>query len=556
MKKLMLMAIVVGLAMLIAAPATALEAKFSGELRMQGISHDNVNLASNAKTASYYTSRFRLKSTFEITDRISVTGQFDALDRAWGKPDDMTFSAATLADDNVAADDNIDWDTAYATIKTDFGGILVGRQWNSQWGLGIGDSTGPVDRILYLLPIENLTFVAYAQKNQEYDGDSATASDADNDKYIALVKYQGENFEAGYLQAFYNYKQFPAMRDAISYRGRIQAMRTTKSAATSGEVVYNATRAAYAGALGVTQAQLDEAIVNPYTGGVPANTGQTINAGLASVGYPSMPTVYNAYRATQNAYAGAAAAAAAGLPYASYAQAYIADPYFIAKFGGFSLKGELQYGWGTADFDGAAKDLDVDVMQYLIEAGYEVGPVSLRAGYWYMSGDNDTTDDKHESIAYIEPNKDLDIAFILTGDNDHYTADLTNSLGGGIGNFAADTLDMNATSAYRGALALAGAKMLYLGVDYKPIDTLTVGLSWANAKCDKPPGPQIYAIAREWDDDVGNEYDFKVVWKPWENLEYKFVVAYLEAGDFWKQGAANVQVDDLTTFYNALTISF
>ena len=546
MKKLLLVVAVAGMAMLIAMPASALEAKFSGELRMQGFSHDNVDLVDDGGTASYYRSRFRLKSTFEITERISVTGQFDALDKYWGKPDDMNPDGT-----NVETDDNIDWDTAYATIKTDFGGILVGRQWNSQWGLGIGDSTGPVDRILYLLPIENFTFVAYAQKYAEND-EGSDYSDADNDKYVALIKYQGENFELGYLHAFYNFKQFPAMRDMIGYRNRVQAYKAAGAAATTGQVTYDATRAAYASALGVTQANLDEAIANP-TGTV----GATINGSLAYVGYPDMPTVYNAYMATQTAYANAAAAAASGLTYSNSAHAHVADPYFIAKFGGFTLKGELVYAFGDADFDGSAQDLDVEAYSYLLQAEYEIGPITFNGGYWFLSGDNDTTDDKHEALAYIEPNKDLDIAFLLTGDNDHYTADLTDSLGGGIGNFAGNSQDPLASSPYAGALALAGAKMFYLGFDYKLMDTLTMGLSWANAKCDKPPGPKIYSTATaEWDDDVGNEYDFKVVWKPWENLEYKFIAAYLKAGDFWKQGNPSAKIDDLTTFYNALTISF
>ena len=55
---------------------------------------------------------------------------------------------------------------------------------------------------------------------------------------------------------------------------------------------------------------------------------------------------------------------------------------------------------------------------------------------------------------------------------------------------------------------------------------------------------------------MGNEYDLKLTWKPWENLEYQFIVAYLEVGDFWRQGNAATQIDDLTTFYNSLTISF
>ncbi len=579
MKKLLTIAALFAMALLIAAPASALDANFSGELRMQGFSHDNVDLEEDGSTDSYYRSRFRLKTVLEITENLSVTGQFDALDKYWGKDPWDTgarFSSSTLSYEDPDEEENIEWDVAYATIKTKVGGILVGRQWNSQWGcFGIGDSTGPVDRILYLLPIENFTFVAYAQKYDEYDEEfEDSISDADNDKYVALVKYQGKDIEAGLLGAFYNFKSFPAMRDLIPYRGAIRNLRDAAAAKTSGQVRYDATRAAYLaalnqnpaflGALGavspgktsVNRNDLDQAEFDPYTGGVPTSVGKLINASLLQVGQADMPTVYNSYNTTQTAYTNAAVTAGAGVDYADSARAYILDPYFVAKFGGFTLKGEFIYGWGEAEFDGNAKDLDVDIMQYIFEAGYETGPVSFRGGYWFMSGDNDTTDGEHNSVAYIEPNRDLDIAFLLTGDNDHYTSDVTNFLGGGIGNFSGNSQNLAANSDYAGALALAGAKMFYLGIDYKPIDTLTLGVTWACAKADQPPGPDIYNIAEEWDDEVGNEYDFKVVWKPWENLEYKFIAAYLEAGDFWKQGAADLEVDDLFTLYNALTISF
>jgi hypothetical protein len=554
MKRTMMIAAVIGMALLIAVPASALETKFSGELRMQGFSHDNVNLVEDSSTASYYRSRFRLKTTFEITENISVTGQFDALDKYWGKDDDRYFDSASLSYKNVDSDDNIDWDTAYATIKTKVGGFLVGRQWNSQWGcFGIGDSTGPVDRILYLLPIENFTFVAYAQKYAEND-EVSDYSDADNDKYVALVRYQGQDIEAGLLTAFYNFKQFPAMRDMISFRNNLGAYRDASTNANASEIAYDATYNAALGAVmsgalapyGITtQAQVDDArfVPNPV-----------INGALDANGLPGLDAAYSSYANDRLSLASAASAAKQGLNYADSARAYIVDPYFVYKANGFTLKGEFIYGWGDAEFDpGFGKDLDVEVMTYLFEAGYETGPFAMRGGYWYMSGDDDITDDKHESFAYIEPNRDLDIAFLLTGDNDHYTSDLTNSLGGGIGNFSGNAQDPLGAD-YAGALALAGAKMFYLGFDYKPIDTVTLGLTWANAKADKPPGPQMYGTA-EWDDEVGDEFDFKVSWKPWPNLEYKFIAAYLDAGDFWKQGGTK-QIDNLTTFYNALTISF
>jgi len=575
MKRTMMIAAVIGMALLIAAPASALETKFSGELRMQGFSHDNVNLVEDSSSASYYRSRFRLKTTFEITENISVTGQFDALDKYWGKDDDQYFDANSLSYKNVDTDDNLDWDTAYATIKTKVGGFLVGRQWNTQWGcFGIGDSTGPVDRILYVLPIENFTFVAYAQKYNEND-EISDYSDADNDKYTALLKYQGQDIEAGLLATFYNFKQFPSMRDMISFRGNLRAYRDAATGANTSEITYNT---AYNAALANATKQ---AIAAVPPGSPPAFyqaaaiaardavdaarfiPNSTINTALNTNGLPGLDTAYSSYANDRSSLASAASAAKKGLPYSDSARAYILDPYFVYKMNGFTFKGEFIYGWGKAEFDPwktaldgkPYQDLDVDVMTYVLEAGYETGPFAMRGGYWYLSGDDNINDDKHESFAYIEPNRDLDIAFLLTGDNDHYTSDLTNSLGGGIGNFAGNSQNPLGTD-YAGALAMAGAKMFYLGFDYKPIDTVTLGLTWANAKADKPAGATMYGTPADWDDEVGDEFDFKVSWKPWPNLEYKFIAAYLDAGDFWKCGNPTAKIDNLTTFYNALTISF
>jgi len=548
----MMIAAVIGMALLIAVPASALETKFSGELRMQGFSHDNVNLSNDSSTDSYYRSRFRLKTVFEINENISVTGQFDALDKYWGKSDDQYFDPTSLSYQNVDHDDNFDWDTAYATIKTKVGGFLVGRQWNKQFGcFGIGDSTGPVDRILYLLPIENFTFIAYAQKNAENDEDPLDEiSDADNDKYYAIAIYHGKDIEAGLLTAFYNFKQFPAMRDMILFRSNIKDYQTLAADATVARGTFSATYA------GTYKTVYETAIQQGAPPAIAEATAQSYVDAQMQPGGSLYSLNSDAILAEGQATFAGKTLKDTGLPYADSAKAWVVDPYFVYKVNGFTFKGEFIYAWGDAEFDpGLGKDLDVDVMTYLFETGYETGPFAMRGGYWYMSGDDDITDDKHESFAYIEPNRDLDIAFLLTGDNDHYTSDLTDSLGGGIGNFAGNSQDPLGAD-YAGALAMAGAKMFYLGFDYKPIDTVTLGLTWANAKADKPPGPMIYGAGTpEWDDDVGDEYDFKVVWKPWPNLEYKFIAAYLDAGDFWKQGGTK-QIDDLTTFYNALTISF
>ena len=60
----------------------------------------------------------------------------------------------------------------------------------------------------------------------------------------------------------------------------------------------------------------------------------------------------------------------------------------------------------------------------------------------------------------------------------------------------------------------------------------------------------------KWDDDHGSEYDFTLTWDIFENLEYKFVAAYLDAGDYWKMGVEDAEVEDTYSLYNSVTLSF
>ena len=53
----------------------------------------------------------------------------------------------------------------------------------------------------------------------------------------------------------------------------------------------------------------------------------------------------------------------------------------------------------------------------------------------------------------------------------------------------------------------------------------------------------------EWDDDHGKEYDFTVEWDIMNNLKFWGVVAHLDAGDYWKAGGFNTEVEDNTTIY-------
>ena len=152
MKKFITIALAACFIVGLALPATAdVDVKLSGEMRVDGVYNDNTALSNGAKVAdAYYKSRIRIKPVIMVNDNISITTQFDALEKTWGTDDD------TNTGSTITTDDNIDIDYGYATLKTPFGGFLVGRMPGSSWGTTFLDNKKPADRIVYVLPIQHI----------------------------------------------------------------------------------------------------------------------------------------------------------------------------------------------------------------------------------------------------------------------------------------------------------------------------------------------------------------------------------------------------------------
>ncbi len=221
MKKVTTIIIAMGLAFLLAAPAMALDAgnlKFSGEYRVRGISNSAVNLDEDDATDAYYDMRLRIKTIYNVTDNVSLTTRFDALDKVWGTDDEDGSDIA-----------NIDFDAAYMTIKTPIGGIVVGRYLTSKFGTGLADTAGSEDRIIYVLPIENWTFAAFMQKSTELDK-GTEISNSDNHKYATVVQYKGKNFTAGALLGIYDYKYLPSPLQLDEYAVALGTAQKTQEA--------------------------------------------------------------------------------------------------------------------------------------------------------------------------------------------------------------------------------------------------------------------------------------------------------------------------------------
>ena len=555
MKKVGTIIIAIGLAFLLAAPALALDAgnlTFGGEYRVRGFSHSAVYLDENDATDAYYDMRLRVKTTYNVTDNISLTTRFDALDRTWG-----------TADEDVSDAENIDFDAAYMTIKTPLGGLIIGRYPTTKFGTGLADSADSQDRIIYVLPIENWTFVALMQKSNEFDK-GTEVSDADNHKYATVAQYKGKNFTTGALFAIYDYKTLPSPLQLDEYAVALGTARATQDAlvpmVSAQESAVIASQAAAAGA----NAALAADPTNPALVSAAAAAEAQAGADLATL--TGLEQAYN------SAVFGEAAIEEAG-PESYEVLAYVPELFFKGKFGNFGVEAEIDYATGKAEnaTDGK-EDLDANLLMYLAEATYDAGPLAFRGGYVYISGDEDPYDDDLKCFAYVERSADLDKTFILTGnDGDaRVGAGLEKTLGG-YGTVAAGEVTPFLNPAVR-----AGIKMMYAGMTYSPLKNLSLDFLWANAKADEPAktiyvpdglgGGTVMDRATLYgmgmteygsiDDDMGNEYDFTLTWKCLGNLEYKFVAAYLDAGDFWKQGNAGVDLENDYTLYNSLTLTF
>ena len=408
---------VVGLIMVMVAPAMAADVVWTGQYRVRGFTEKATDFNSDTATSSYLDMRLRVETIWKVNDKLDLTTRFDALDgKRWG-----------AADKNTGNDShNIDWDRAYMTYKTDMGMWQFGRMLGSAWGTTWADSGTERDRIKYVLPVGPLTMIAIYEKTAEGDENNwaapATAiSDGDVDSYFLAPVYKMENVTTGVL--------FGYIRSAAS--------------------------------------------------------------------------------ATQ------------------ITDTYIVYPYFEAKFGPLALQGEVNYKTGTVDRDTAA-DSDINAWAFNVEGAYNMGPLTIGAGYAFMTGDDGTDNDVDN--------------FGVTGDDWEKVWILTNSTMGGYDQLGGlGNLDDGAGQ--------YGLKMPYVTVDFQALENLSIGALYAFAQSESVPAG--------WDDKIGNELDVTVNWKITKGLSYSVIGAWLDPGDFWKQGVAGgAELDNAYAIYQKLQLNF
>ncbi len=569
MKKIRFM-VAICAALMIAAPAMALEVEVSGHYFIEYFNNSNPNLKDSDATDDYLTMEFMAKPVFKVNDNITLTTQFTALqDHVWGTdasgPDDEAASnpLAPEMDNN----ENFDWKAAYLTIKTPIGGFIAGRYIDSAWGTGLGDTTAShgsnsfqKDRLMYVVPVGDFISGLVAQKNRE--GDKGTlVSDQDFTKYYAFSAYRKENWSTGLLFSYYDVGDFITQKELRRFQSGFTNFNQLSAAATTARGTYTGT---YAGALQLAGG-LNPALV-PVVQAAPFDAAQSaaLDGALAGIGRPPL----DLYGLNSNALVAEGAAAAQGAqlqggPERTDANIFLLDPYFKGTFGPFSVEAELIYGWGKIDLNANETDpvsgevfdsLDASALLATVDLKYDIAGFTFNGGYTYVQGDSDYSDSETSAAGYLERSNDLEHGFLLTSDVSNLQGSLggTDSRGIPLGNVAGGPETLTGT---------AGYQAFWLGAKYRLLDNLNLGFLYVNSQADDPPYYNLDPAAgpinkTQWDDDHGSEYDFTLEWDMMSNLKFWGVVAYLDAGDYWKQDNPNADIEDNLTFYGRMTLEF
>jgi hypothetical protein len=206
MKKFAIMAVAICAAFIMAAPAMAIDADFSGEYSVRGFYNSHYDLRDNASDA-YMNMALELYTVFKVTDNLSLTTKIMGLeDKNWGTTDNI--NADTDPGDSIGGSGNdLDLDHVYMTIKTDFGKFDIGRMLGGPFGNDFVDFEYEADRIKYTKVINDFKVTAIFQKRIEDDSPNRYVADQDTDDYFLCGDYTAENIGAGLSYIFSNDKR-------------------------------------------------------------------------------------------------------------------------------------------------------------------------------------------------------------------------------------------------------------------------------------------------------------------------------------------------------------
>ena len=171
MKKFWIVLLSLGLIMAFSVPAFAVDVKFNGEYKVQGIYEDNVtenNAFGKNQGSSLTWQRLRVGTEFKVAEGLTLTTRFDALERVWGAPRNGNAATNTLGTSNQGGlhdneSQNIAFDQAYVSFNAAYGLFRVGYQTQGKFGTAFADNgerdNGPRARYDFVTGPWNFTVV-------------------------------------------------------------------------------------------------------------------------------------------------------------------------------------------------------------------------------------------------------------------------------------------------------------------------------------------------------------------------------------------------------------
>lgn len=197
----------------------AVDVKFSGEYYAAGLYLDKTTLNKDivltnpgpppvyqtaGQSTAFYFQRLRLNTTFVVSPGLMLITRADIMKRAWGAarstPDAAleTGSAGTKAEN-----ENIAFDWAYVQYASPVGMFRVGYMNDNVFGTVFADGAGPKGKVAWMYAqgpwFVTVQIVKMGDSSYTARNTSMTASDVDNDKYCAAVKYSWKGGEVGLL---------------------------------------------------------------------------------------------------------------------------------------------------------------------------------------------------------------------------------------------------------------------------------------------------------------------------------------------------------------------
>ena len=228
---------------------------------------------------------------------------------------------------------------------------------------------------------------------------------------------------------------------------------------------------------------------------------------------------------------------------------YVVQPYFKAKIGPVALQGEINYAWGTRDYENATPDKDISSLTAFLDGDANFQYFSVGGSFAFVQGQDPKSDKIQNKLS---GGRDWDPCLIM------FNNTTANTWLGPVLNPTwnpATGLPVNSTtgaSGIDGEMVNAWFGQLRAGV--APIPKLRFDTSVSYAAADQKPYNTV--THQYFDRDYGWEVDVIGTYKITNNLSYILGGAYLWTGDYFKNGVSTQNLNDDYLIINKLTLNF